>query len=106
MRKYFLTLCAAGICQLAFSQSNTAEKVYTVDAAKIKAHVAPTMYGIFFEDINLAGDGGVYAELVKNRSFEFKAPLMGWKEVKQDGAGGSILILNSGTSSPDNPRFI
>lgn len=34
------------------------------------ATVSPTMYGIFFEEINHAGDGGLYAELVKNRSFE------------------------------------
>ena len=38
------------------------------------------MYGIFFEDINFAADGGLYAELVKNRSFEFDSPKMGWQE--------------------------
>ena len=37
------------------------------------APVQPTMYGIFFEDINFGADGGLYAELVENRSFE--APL-------------------------------
>ena len=36
------------------------------------------MWGIFFEDINFGADGGLYAELVKNRSFEFPDPLMGW----------------------------
>lgn len=48
------------------------------------------MYGIFFEDINYAADGGLYAELVKNRSFEFDNHLAGWKtfgkvEVRDDG---------------------
>src|SRR5689334_18980818 len=43
------------------------------------AKVQPTMWGIFFEDINLGADGGIYAEMVKNRSFEFFEPLMGWK---------------------------
>ena len=38
------------------------------------------MYGIFFEDINFAADGGLYAELIKNRSFEFDEPLTGWKQ--------------------------
>lgn len=38
------------------------------------------MYGIFFEDINFAADGGIYAELIKNRSFEFDEPLTGWKQ--------------------------
>lgn len=43
------------------------------------AEIQPTMYGLFFEDINYAADGGLYAELVKNRSFEFPDRLMGWK---------------------------
>jgi alpha-L-arabinofuranosidase len=48
------------------------------------------MYGIFFEDINYAADGGLYGELVKNRSFEFPQHLMGWQafgcvDVKDDG---------------------
>ena len=48
------------------------------------------MYGVFFEDINYGADGGLYVELVKNRSFEFPKPLMGWNtigglEVRSDG---------------------
>jgi len=106
MKRYLLMLCATVFSIYGFSQSNSAEKIYTIDADKIKAHIQPTMYGIFFEDINMAGDGGVYAELVKNRSFEFSAPLMGWKEVKEQGVNGSILILNRGAENPNNPRFI
>lgn len=62
-----------------------------IDLAKKGAPIQPTMYGIFFEDINYAADGGLYAELVKNRSFEFpQDPLQGWKafgrvEVRDDG---------------------
>ncbi len=63
------------------------------------------MWGIFFEDINFSADGGLYAELVKNRSFEFSKPLMGWKEVKGDGGNGNILIINRGTENINNPRF-
>src|ERR1039458_86470 len=37
------------------------------------------MWGIFFEDVNLGADGGRYAALVKNRSFEFPDALMGWQ---------------------------
>lgn len=40
--------------------------------------IQPTMYGIFFEDTNFAADGGLYAEMVKSRSFEFENRLMGW----------------------------
>ena len=49
-----------------------------VDVSDSKAKIQPTMYGIFFEDINFAADGGLYAEMIKNRGFEFEEPLMGW----------------------------
>ncbi|RYY75618.1 MAG: alpha-L-arabinofuranosidase [Gammaproteobacteria bacterium] len=49
-----------------------------------KATIQPTMYGIFFEDINFAADGGLYGELVKNRSFEFAQPMMGWTQPDTD----------------------
>ena len=67
-----------------------AQHVMDVNTKKMGAEVQKTMYGIFFEDINFAADGGLYGELVKNRSFEFAQPLMGWTafgrvEVKADG---------------------
>ena len=67
------------------------DNIVTVKAAKPGAPIQSTMYGIFFEDINFAADGGLYAELVKNRSFEFTSNyLQGWKafgkvEVREDG---------------------
>nr|HPJ59600.1 alpha-L-arabinofuranosidase [Bacteroidales bacterium] len=48
----------------------------SVNAGSPLFEVQPTMWGVFFEDINFAADGGVYAELVKNRSFEFTHPMM------------------------------
>ncbi|HEV2478039.1 MAG TPA: alpha-L-arabinofuranosidase C-terminal domain-containing protein [Puia sp.] len=77
-----------------------------VDAGKPGAAIRPTMWGIFFEDINMAADGGLYAELIKNRSFEFNMPLMGWKEHTTVPVDGTILVLNRSAESPDNPRFI
>ena len=64
--------------------------VMDVNAKKLGAPIQPTMYGIFFEDINFAADGGLYGELVKNRSFEFPQAFMGWQtfgrvELKNDG---------------------
>ncbi|MDR1762805.1 MAG: carbohydrate binding domain-containing protein [Dysgonamonadaceae bacterium] len=61
-----------------------------IEAGKPLSDVSKEMYGLFFEDINYAADGGLYAELVKNRSFEFPQTLMGWQtfgnvEVKDDG---------------------
>src|SRR5262245_32329220 len=57
----------------------------TVDVNAHGADISDTMYGVFFEDINRAADGGLYAELVQNRSFEYDTadnaaftPLTGW----------------------------
>ena len=69
-----------------------------------KAAIQPTMWGIFFEDINMAADGGLYAELVKNRSFEFFKPLMGWEILKPDTTTG-VLIINQSETNPANPRY-
>ena len=72
-----LTLGAFGL----FSFAGIAQEAnLTLDASKSIAKIQPTMYGIFFEDINFAADGGLYAEMIKNRSFEFLDPKMGWIE--------------------------
>ena len=42
----------------------------TVDVAHPSHAISPTLWGIFFEDINMSTDGGIYPELVRNRSFE------------------------------------
>jgi len=69
-----------------FLASNTlfAQKELTVDMSETIAPIQPTMYGIFFEDINFAADGGLYAEMIKNRSFEFTIPMMGWSQPNSD----------------------
>lgn len=80
-------------CALAFSAavcSYAQKHVMTVETKKPGAIVQNTMYGLFFEDINYAADGGLYAEKVKNRSFEFPQSFMGWQafgkvELKNDG---------------------
>lgn len=67
--------------------------------------IKPTMWGVFFEDINFAADGGIYAELVKNRSFEFSLPMMGWRQIRQEGAGRIMPTFYSPANTA-NPRFI
>ena len=88
MNKKRLLSCIIAASSLlgAYAQPHT----FDVNTKKVGAAVQPTMYGIFFEDINYAADGGLYGELVKNRSFEFPDALMVWKafgkfEVKNDG---------------------
>ena len=77
---------ALASCLCVSAQSHMME----VNTKKLGAPVQPTMYGLFFEDINYAADGGLYGELVKNRSFEFPDHLMGWEafgdfEIEDDG---------------------
>jgi alpha-L-arabinofuranosidase len=92
---------------ISFSVSCMAQKPQpiVVKTDQPQADIQPTMWGIFFEDINFAADGGIYAELVKNRSFEFFNPMMGWKEFKKDGTSDKILIINRGEANAANPRF-
>ena len=87
MKIKFLTSAFALASALTMSAQS---HVMEVKTAKLGAPVQSTMYGIFFEDINYAADGGLYAEMVKNRSFEFPQHLMGWRaygkfEVRDDG---------------------
>lgn len=78
----------------------------TVKANEVKATIQPTMWGIFFEDINFGADGGLYGELVKNRSFEFSTPLMGWRILKKrTDSTSKVLVVNVGSKSPYNTRY-
>jgi alpha-N-arabinofuranosidase len=70
------------------------------------APINHAMWGIFFEDINFGADGGLYAELVKNRSFEFPDALMGWKEVSQPGAKGTLSIATDAPFNTANPHYL
>ena len=64
------------------------------------AAIPSTLFGIFFEDINFAADGGLYPERVKNRSFEFPDPLMGWQRATVEAARGRFA---ASTDSPPAP---
>jgi alpha-N-arabinofuranosidase len=78
----------------------------TVDAAHPGAAINPAMWGVFFEDINFAADGGLWAELVKNRSFEFPDRLQGWFEVRPKGARGSLTVRDDQPAVPENPHYL
>lgn len=80
-------------------------QVVTIRTDKTIAEVQPTMYGVFFEDINFGADGGIYAELVKNRSFEFFKPMMGWKVLGKTQTEGDLVVQNR-KDAPSNPRYL
>lgn len=73
---------------------------FEVRADQPGASIPSTMYGIFFEDINFGADGGLYAELVKNRSFEFEQPLMGWTPF------GSVEVRSDKPCFDRNPHYV
>lgn len=97
MMKLTSTLAAFGFAACAMAQG--ASHQFDVNTKKLGAEISPTMYGIFFEDINYAADGGLYAELVKNRSFEFPDNYMGWDVY------GNIQLKNDGPFNK-NPHYV
>lgn len=72
---------------------------FIITTDEVGAPIQPTMYGIFFEDINFGADGGLYAELVKNRSFEFPESFMGWNIY------GNVELRNDGPFER-NPHYV
>jgi len=112
-RQRLLTLFALVVSSLAAtSQAGPKPAVITVDASHPGASISPRMFGIFFEDINFAADGGLYPELVKNRSFEFDKPLTGWKEIMAvDAKGlepskGEMAVHAEEPLNPSNPHYL
>jgi alpha-L-arabinofuranosidase len=78
----------------------------TVQAAAPGPQISPTMWGVFFEDINFGADGGLYAELVKNRSFEFPEPLMGWIKLSPSLAKGEMSVRTESPLNGKNPHYL
>src|SRR5215510_980083 len=76
--------------------------VVTVQADQPGLKVPPTLHGLFFEDINYGADGGLYAELVQNRSFEHRDALYSWSEIARDGAKGSLTVASEAPLNANN----
>ena len=88
-------LTAAALVPAPAHAEDVTDYTLTVDPDARGATIGDTMYGVFFEDINRAADGGLYAELVQNRSFEYSTadhgsytPLTSWT------AAGTAEVLN------------
>lgn len=85
---------------MAMAQKPEQQYNFTIDISKPVASVNPAMYGIFFEDINFAADGGLYAELIKNRSFEFPDAFTGWQPF------GKVSIESESPCFDRNPHYV
>lgn len=95
-RQKFLALAMG----LMVSLSTSAQQHQFTVNAKPGAPIQPTMYGIFFEDINFGADGGLYAEMVENRSFEFPNRLMGWNTF------GNVSLSDVKPAFDRNPHYV
>jgi|tagenome__1003787_1003787.scaffolds.fasta_scaffold20922375_2 alpha-N-arabinofuranosidase len=112
--KYRISLVAIVLIPLALlSQPQQRKTVIAVDASHPGAAISPTLFGIFFEDINFGADGGLYPERIKNRSFEFDQPLAGWHAIlpvnsngELDSSKGELSILTEAPLNNTDPHYL
>lgn len=103
MKKSIALLVFASLAMTAVSQSPKTlppAHNYYVNMKKVGAPIQPTMYGIFFEDINYGADGGLYAELIKNRSFDFPYAFTGWQ------VAGKVELRKGDGPFDRNPNYV
>lgn len=91
---------------LAASAQTAAPASLTVQVNKPGAAVNKNMYGLFFEDINFAADGGLYPELVKNKSFETDARLIGWKALQGAANLDTYSVRNEQGITASNSHYV
>ncbi len=99
-RNLYKTISLSLLLALGLPMSSQKTHEFTLDTKKIGAPIQSTMYGLFFEDINFAADGGLYAELVKNRSFDFPQSLMGWYTF------GKVEVRKDNPIFDRNPNYV
>jgi alpha-N-arabinofuranosidase len=89
-----LACIALAVAPATLSAQSAGSAVLRIDAGKVAAHVSPKLYGLMTEEINFSYDGGLYAELVRNRSFmeDAKEPVH-WTLV-QEGGGTATMALD------------
>ena len=91
-----------GVSKYSYTQTNPSGK-----------KISPDLLGLFFEDINYAADGGLYAELVQNRSFEYNPgerrewhPFSYWEFILPGHSIGYISVETKSPIHPNNPHYI
>ncbi|MER5264177.1 alpha-L-arabinofuranosidase C-terminal domain-containing protein [Actinosynnema sp. NPDC002837] len=94
----------ASAVRFKLAQVSTSDAELAIDGDASAAQISDTMFGIFYEDINYAADGGLYAELVRNRSFEFNSSdngsftgMTGWEVVNGGGTAPQALVVDDDT---------
>jgi alpha-L-arabinofuranosidase len=98
-----LAATTAFLCEIAAA---SAAPTITIHADQPGAKINSSMWGVFFEDINFGADGGLYAEMVKNRGFEFPDPLMGWNKISPSLADGDLTVRDDQPFDANNPHYV
>ncbi len=103
-----LAVLLTGIASVASAQPTT----ITIQASQPGKSISPDLFGVFFEDLNYAADGGLYAELIQNRSFEFSPteqsdwhPLRFWDLQKRGGGDGTVGVASMRPIHHNNPHY-
>lgn len=85
----------------------------SVDVGAPGKAISPDLFGIFFEDINYAADGGLYGELVQNRSFEYNSSeqstwneLSFWQTATRGAGAGRVHIRTAKPIATQNPHYV
>jgi alpha-L-arabinofuranosidase len=82
------------------AQTNDSVTVLKITADQVAAKVSPKLYGLMTEEINYSYDGGLYAELVRNRTFKWNPSNAVYWQLVQDGGGAGSMSLD--TNQPLN----
>ena len=105
--KKFSIIFVLAICAILSTNSSATDIKLTVEAGKPVHAMSKDMYGLFFEDINFAADGGLYAEMVWNRSFEFSEGLFSWKPGVLNGADAIFALKKDQDAlNGNNPTYV
>lgn len=106
----FLGLVSLITVTISAASANPAE--LTIQAGQPGKPISPDLMGVFFEDLNYAADGGLYAELIQNRSFEYSPteqpdwhPLKFWELQKRGDGDGSIGVADMRPIHRNNPHY-
>src|SRR5947207_300223 len=97
----FATLSLALVLCAATGLAHAATAMLTIEANRPGHQISPTLFGIFFEDINCSADGGLYAEMVRNRNFEDSSKPDNWTT---ESSGGAVVVMTLDSSKPASQK--
>jgi alpha-L-arabinofuranosidase len=112
MRKAFHTVTALAVGLLFVGCAAAEAARVTIEMTDSKP-ISPLLTGVFYEDLNYAADGGLYAELIENRSFDYSAAaghgwhaLSFWHLEKRGGGEGELISDSADPVHPNNPLYL